>query len=69
MTVLRYVERNPLRANLVETADAWRWSSLCIESTATRRASWTTDRWRAAVLATTCADTTDRSDLEALRVP
>ena len=26
--VLRYVERNPLRANLVETADAWRWSSL-----------------------------------------
>jgi len=27
-TVLRYVERNPLRANLVERADAWRWSSL-----------------------------------------
>jgi putative transposase len=27
-TVLRYVERNPLRANLVEAADAWRWSSL-----------------------------------------
>ncbi len=27
-TVLRYVERNPLRANLVEEADAWRWSSL-----------------------------------------
>jgi len=28
LTVLRYVERNALRANLVETADAWRWSSL-----------------------------------------
>ena len=28
LTVLRYVERNPLRANLVEAADAWRWSSL-----------------------------------------
>lgn len=28
LTVLRYVERNPLRANLVEEADAWRWSSL-----------------------------------------
>ena len=27
-TVLRYVERNPLRANLVAEADAWRWSSL-----------------------------------------
>jgi putative transposase len=26
--VLRYVERNALRANLVEQAAAWRWSSL-----------------------------------------
>ena len=26
--VARYVERNALRANLVTTADAWRWSSL-----------------------------------------
>jgi len=25
---LRYVERNPLRANMVDEADAWRWSSL-----------------------------------------
>jgi putative transposase len=28
LTVLRYVERNPLRANLVERAEDWRWSSL-----------------------------------------
>jgi hypothetical protein len=27
-TVLRYVERNPLRAKKVKEADAWRWSSL-----------------------------------------
>jgi putative transposase len=27
-TVLRYVERNPLRAKLVPRAEAWRWSSL-----------------------------------------
>jgi putative transposase len=27
-TVVRYVERNPLRANLVDTAEAWRWGSL-----------------------------------------
>ena len=27
-TVLRYVERNPLRANLVERAESWRWGSL-----------------------------------------
>ncbi len=27
LTVLRYVERNPLRANLVDTAGNWRWSS------------------------------------------
>lgn len=28
LTVCRYVERNPLRANLVKSADEWRWSSL-----------------------------------------
>ena len=28
LTVLRYVERNPLRANLVSRAEDWRWSSL-----------------------------------------
>ena len=28
LTVLRYVERNPLRANLVPHAEDWRWSSL-----------------------------------------
>ena len=28
LTVLRYVERNPLRARLVRRAEAWRWSSL-----------------------------------------
>src|SRR4030065_677641 len=27
-TVLRYVERNALRADMVDKADAWRWSSL-----------------------------------------
>jgi putative transposase len=27
-TVCRYVERNPLRANLVKRAEQWRWSSL-----------------------------------------
>ncbi len=28
LAVLRYVERNPLRANLVRRAEAWAWSSL-----------------------------------------
>ncbi len=28
LTALRYVERNPLRANLAEHAEDWRWSSL-----------------------------------------
>jgi putative transposase len=27
LTVLRYIERNPLRAGLVERAEAWAWSS------------------------------------------
>jgi len=30
LTVLRYVERNPLRANLVERSQDWPWSSLSI---------------------------------------
>ncbi len=42
--VLRYTERNPLRANLVERAEDWRWSSLW------RRVHGTADerRWLAA---------------------
>ena len=28
LTVLRYVEANPLRASMVKRAEAWRWSSL-----------------------------------------
>jgi putative transposase len=28
LTVIRYVERNPLRADLVQRAEDWRWSSL-----------------------------------------
>jgi putative transposase len=28
--VVRYIERNPLRAALVERAEQWPWSSLCI---------------------------------------
>jgi putative transposase len=27
LTVMRYVERNPVRANLVKRAAGWRWSS------------------------------------------
>jgi putative transposase len=28
LTVLRYVERNPVRARLVQRAEEWRWASL-----------------------------------------
>jgi putative transposase len=35
-TVVRYVERNPLRANLVTAAEAWKWSSLGQASSAQR---------------------------------
>ena len=36
VTVLRYVERNPLRANLVSRAEAWPWSSLARRATGGR---------------------------------
>ena len=32
LAVLRYVERNPLRAGLVDRAEAWRWSSLALRA-------------------------------------
>src|SRR5208282_4235668 len=35
LTVLRYVERNPLRAELVTRAEDWRWSSLAAWRAAT----------------------------------
>lgn len=34
LTVMRYVERNPLRAKLVRRAEEWRWSSLAARGTA-----------------------------------
>jgi putative transposase len=36
LSVLRYVERNPLRANLVQRAEAWAWSSLAWRSSGKR---------------------------------
>ena len=30
LTVLRYIERNPLRAGLVKKAEQWRWSSAAL---------------------------------------
>lgn len=36
LTVLRYVERNPLRAGLVDRAEAWRWSSLPLRALRTK---------------------------------
>ena len=38
LTVMRYVERNPVRANLVDSAIDWRWSSISPTSNYTRRA-------------------------------
>ena len=42
LTVLRYVEANPVRARLVETANAWRWSSRALprEADAPDLAPW-----------------------------
>jgi putative transposase len=42
LTVCRYVERNPLRANLVARAEDWRWSSLWHRVHATQ-VPWLTD--------------------------
>ena len=56
---LRYVERNPVRAGLVEAAEQWAWSSARAHVTGEDRsglldpgewqACWTPDRWREAI--------------------
>ena len=38
--VLRYVERNPLRANLVEQAELWPWSTLAMRVPGATRPTW-----------------------------
>lgn len=44
LTVCRYVERNPLRAQLVVRAEEWRWSSLWRRSRSLRQATpWLVD--------------------------
>lgn len=42
LTVIRYVERNPLRANLVGSAEVWQWSSLRVLN-APDRPAWLHD--------------------------
>src|SRR5262249_46524871 len=44
-TVVRYVERNPLRANLVVRAEDWRWSSLWRRNSGTPEAKSILAKW------------------------
>jgi putative transposase len=74
LTVCRYVERNALRANLVQRAEGWRWSSLAVRRMTpaqVKRASppplseWPVDRpsaWLRAV-----NEPQSEAELEALR--
>ena len=45
LTVARYVERNPLRAALVPSAEDWRWSSLWMRRNGKHRSSELLDPW------------------------
>jgi putative transposase len=40
LTVLRYVERNPLRAGLVQRAEQWRWGSAWADPAGAARKDW-----------------------------
>jgi len=44
-TVLRYVERNPLRAKLVARPEDWRWSSLRWAAGLEARPAWVDQSW------------------------
>src|SRR5205085_655128 len=43
LTVLRYVERNPVRAKLVRLAERWRWSSARAWANPSERPAWLAD--------------------------
>jgi len=45
LQVVRYIERNPLRAHLVKTAQEWRWSSLWIRDNNTKKQKELLDPW------------------------
>ena len=45
LQVARYIERNPLRARLVITAHAWRWSSLWLMTKGTKQQRQLLDPW------------------------
>jgi len=42
LTVMRYVERNPLRGGLVDTAEAWQWSSAWVRLQESNEREWFT---------------------------
>ncbi|MCX6739131.1 MAG: transposase [Candidatus Parcubacteria bacterium] len=45
LSLLRYVERNPLRAKMVEHAEDWRWSSLWIKENGTPKQKKMLEEW------------------------
>ncbi len=45
LSVCRYVERNPLRANLVEKAQEWPWSSLALRQAKREKGKLELDEW------------------------
>lgn len=65
---LRYVELNPVRAGLVETAEEWRWSSAAAHLGGRNRADlldlteWA-DRWNPATWRDVLADGPDSADI------
>jgi putative transposase len=40
LTVMRYVERNPVRANLIELAEEWKWSSAYVRRHSPDESGW-----------------------------
>jgi putative transposase len=68
LRVLRYVERNPLRANLVKRAEHWHWSSLALRSKKNQAqllSAWPVERPRDWLNSVNKAET--NAELEALR--
>lgn len=40
LTVMRYVERNPVRGNFIDLAENWQWSSACVRRQSSEQCRW-----------------------------
>jgi putative transposase len=67
LTLMRYIEQNPLRAKLVSHAEAWQWGSAYRRYRGSQDAKKMLDDWRVPEPATYRKELDQQQDADALR--